>query len=52
MATRVKTTVELDAEVWEAAKMRAVQDRTDLRTVLTAALRAHLKMPAARERGR
>ena len=53
MATRVKTTVELDADVWEAAKMRAVQERTDLWTVLTAALRAHLKLPAtARERGR
>jgi hypothetical protein len=53
MATRVKTTVELDADVWEAAKMRAVQERTDLRKVLTAALRAYLKVPApARERGR
>jgi len=51
MAARVKTTIELDAEVWEAAKMRAVLDRTDLRTVLTAALRAYLKVPP-RERGR
>jgi hypothetical protein len=43
MGQRVKTTVELDAEVWEAAKVRAIQERTDLRTVLTAALRAYLK---------
>lgn len=38
----VKTSVELPEDVWRAAKMRAAQDRTDLRTVIIAALEQYL----------
>jgi hypothetical protein len=38
----VKTTVELPDSVWRAAKIRAVEDYTDLRTVVIAALVAYL----------
>ncbi|MCX6553240.1 MAG: hypothetical protein NTY02_19925 [Acidobacteria bacterium] len=41
----VKTTVELPAEVWRAAKIRAMDDYSDLRTVITSALRAYLRAP-------
>lgn len=50
MADRKRTTVELDADVWEAAKIRAAVDRTDLRSVFMAALRGYLKMPARERR--
>lgn len=39
----VKTTVVLPEELWRAAKIRAMDDRTDLRTVLIEALEAHLR---------
>ncbi len=38
----VKTTVELPEDVWRAAKIRAMDDFSDLRTVIIAALRTHL----------
>lgn len=38
----VKTTVDLPEEVWRAAKIRAMDDRSDLRSVIVAALRAYL----------
>ena len=38
----VKTTVDLPEDVWRAAKIRAMDDRSDLRTVIIAALRAYL----------
>jgi hypothetical protein len=41
----VKTTVELPQELWRAAKIRAIDDRTDLRAVLIAALGAYLQLP-------
>ena len=41
----VKTTVELPQELWRAAKIRAIDDRTDLRAVLIAALREYLRVP-------
>jgi hypothetical protein len=34
----VKTTVELPGELWRAAKIRAMDERADLRTVLIRAL--------------
>jgi hypothetical protein len=52
MATRaaapslVKTTVELPQELWRASKIRAMDDQTDLRSVVIAALRAYLELPA------
>lgn len=53
MATRaaasglVKTTVELPQELWRASKIRAMDEQTDLRSVVIAALRAYLQMPAS-----
>lgn len=38
----VKTTVELPESLWRAAKIRAMDERTDLRTILIAALSAYL----------
>ena len=42
----VKTTVDLPQEVWRSAKIRAMDEHTDLRSVVIAALRAYLQMPA------
>lgn len=42
----VKTTVELPGDLWRAAKIRAMDERADLRSVLIRALEAYLK-PAA-----
>ena len=39
----VKTTITLPAELWERAKVRAIKDRTDFRSVVMAALEAFLK---------
>lgn len=39
----VKTTVELPGELWRAAKIRAMDERTDLRTVLIRALEDYLR---------
>ncbi|MDE3155247.1 MAG: hypothetical protein KGN76_09095 [Acidobacteriota bacterium] len=39
----VKTTVELPEDLWRAAKIRAMDERSDLRSVLIAALAAYLK---------
>jgi hypothetical protein len=47
-ARGVKTTVELPADVWRAAKIRAMDDYSDLRSVIVAALRSHLRLPGAR----
>lgn len=45
-----KLTVEVPVELWRKAKMRAIDDRTDLRRVVVAALEAHLKVrPLRRE---
>ena len=39
---KVKTTVELPGELWRAAKIRAMDERADLRTVLIRALEDYL----------
>ena len=39
----MKTTVELPEDVWRAAKIRALDERTDFRSLVIAALRAYLK---------
>ncbi len=56
MATRatpvsgnVKTTVDLPQDLWRAAKIRAMDDHADLRSVVIAALRAYLIAPSAAE---
>jgi hypothetical protein len=38
----VKTTVELPGDLWREAKIRAMDDRVDLRTVLIRALEVYL----------
>lgn len=44
----VKTTVELPQDLWRAAKIRAMDEQTDLRSVIIVALRTYLKLPEAR----
>jgi len=39
----VKTTVELPEALWQAAKRRAVDERSDLRRVIIAALERYLE---------
>ena len=39
----VKTTVERPGELWRAAKIRAMDERADLRTVLIRALEEYLR---------
>ena len=38
----VKTTVELPSELWRAAKIKAIGEHTDLRSVIIAALTVYL----------
>ena len=38
----VKTTVDLPQELWRAAKIRAMDEHSDLRSVIITALRAYL----------
>jgi hypothetical protein len=38
----VKTTVDLPERLWRAVKIRALDERTDLRSVIIAALEAYL----------
>jgi hypothetical protein len=46
----VKTTVDLPEALWRAVKIRAMDERTDLRAVVIAALEAYLKTrPKRRE---
>jgi hypothetical protein len=44
----VKTTVELPADLWRAAKIRAMDERIDLRSVLILALERLLEFPESR----
>jgi hypothetical protein len=39
----VKTTIELPEDLWREAKMLAIDERTDLRSVVIAALETHLR---------
>jgi hypothetical protein len=43
----VKTTVELPGDLWRAAKIRAMDERSDLRTVLIRALEQYLTQNSA-----
>lgn len=47
-APKVKTSLELPEELWRAAKIRAMEERSDLKSVLIAALEAYLKLPKRR----
>ncbi len=44
----MKTTVDLPEDLWRRAKVRAVDERTDLRRVVISALEAYLR-PGKRE---
>lgn len=44
----VRTTLELPEELWKAAKMKALEDRSDLRSVIMAALERYLRETAKR----
>jgi hypothetical protein len=48
-AGTVKTTVELPEELWRKAKIKAMDDRSDLRSVIIAALESHLRKLPKRE---
>jgi hypothetical protein len=39
----VKTTIVLPKDLWRSAKIRAIDDGTDFRSVVIAALEAHVK---------
>jgi hypothetical protein len=41
----VRTTIEFPPDVWRAAKIRAMDERTDFRAVVVKALRAYLATP-------
>jgi hypothetical protein len=43
----VKTTVELPGDLWRAAKIRAMDERSDLRSVLVRALEQYLEESSA-----
>jgi len=45
----VKTTIELPQELWRAAKVRAMDERSDLRAVVIAALESYLRTKPKRE---
>jgi hypothetical protein len=47
----VKTTVDLPETLWRAAKVRAVDERSDLRSVVAAALELYLKTTKPRKEG-
>jgi hypothetical protein len=44
----VKTTVEFPQDLWRAAKITAMDEQTDLRSIVVAALRAYPKLPEGR----
>jgi hypothetical protein len=47
----VKTTVDLPEPLWRAVKIRALDERTDLRSVVIAALEAYLNAEVPRGKG-
>jgi len=49
-AAVVKTTLALPADLWRAAKVRALDEQRDLRDVLLDALRAYLRTPLRKGR--
>ena len=46
----VKTTVDLPEDLWRATKIRAMDDRTDLRSVIIAALETYLNNRSPKKR--
>jgi hypothetical protein len=50
-ADSVRTTIDMPAALWKRAKVRAIDERRDLRAVLLDALRAYLATPVRRKEG-
>jgi len=48
----VKTTVDMPEDLWKATKIRAVEEGSDLRAVVIAALEAYLKTKPRKEGSR
>jgi hypothetical protein len=48
-ADTVRTTLDMPAALWKRAKVRAMDERRDLRAVLLDALRAYLATPVRRK---
>ena len=48
----MKTTVDLPEALWRAAKIRAVDERKDLRQVVISALEQYLQMKPKKDGGR
>jgi hypothetical protein len=46
----IKTTVDLPESLWRAAKIRALDERTDLRSVVRAALELYLRTEVRRRK--
>ena len=42
----ISTTIELPPDLWRAAKIRAVEEHSNLRTIIIRALTAYLATPA------
>jgi hypothetical protein len=49
-APTVRTTIELPPPLWEDAKIEAARSRSDLRSVIIAALEAYLRARTARRK--
>lgn len=41
--SRVKTSIILPGALWQAAKIRAIEERADLRTIIAKALKLYLR---------
>lgn len=49
-AERLKTTVVLSRDLWKRARIKAVEEETDLSTLIAKAIEAYLKGKARKER--
>jgi Na+-transporting methylmalonyl-CoA/oxaloacetate decarboxylase gamma subunit len=47
----VKTTIELPEDLWRKAKIKAVDERSDLRSIIIAALETHLRSKSPKREG-
>jgi hypothetical protein len=47
----IRISVDTPESLWQKARIRAVEERTDLRAVMLAALRAYLKTKLQRRKG-
>jgi hypothetical protein len=45
----IRSTIDMPEDLWRAAKIRALDERTDYRQIVLAALREYLKTPISRD---